>query len=148
MPGTGGGGLLALLLGGDAGVALSSRNLGDVGIRGEVGTGGAGAATGGKGGGARVAGGCSPRDVSMGWNAPGPESSSSDSEPSDLDAMAAGAGGGGARATHHQHWFIDFGGSLHLHSADTGGGAGRPPGTGGGAPGTLAGTTRMLALFS
>lgn len=129
VPGTGGGILLALLLDGDAGVELSSRNLGDVGIRGDVGTGGAGAAIGGKGGGARVAGDSSPRGVSMGWIAPGPDSSSSDSEPSDLGALAVGAGGGGGR-----------------DSAGTGGGAGRPPGTGGGAPGAPAGTAGGLRV--
>lgn len=66
VPGTGGGGLLALLLNGEVGVDVSLWNLGDVGTRGEVGTGGAGAAKGGNGGGARVAGGSSPRGVSKG----------------------------------------------------------------------------------
>lgn len=95
MPGTGGGGRLALLLDGDTGVESSLRNLGDVGNRGDVGTGGAGAETGGSGGGARVTGGSSFRGVSK---APGPDSSSSVSEPSDLAAFAIGAGGGGGRA--------------------------------------------------
>lgn len=93
MPGTGGGGRLALLLDGDTGVESSSRYLGDVGNRGDVGTGGAGAETGGSGGGARVTGGSSPRGVSR---APGPDSSSSDSEPSDLATFATGAGAGRA----------------------------------------------------
>lgn len=95
MPGTGGGGRLALLLDGDVGIESSPWNLGDVGIRGDVGTGGAGAETGGSGGGARVTGGSSFRGVSK---APGPDSSSSLSEPSDLATFATGAGGGGGRA--------------------------------------------------
>ena len=95
MPGTGGGGRLALLLDGDTGVESSPWNLGDVGNRGDVGTGGAGAETGGRGGGARVTGGSSLRGVSRG---PGPDNSSSVSEPSDFAALATGAGGGGGRA--------------------------------------------------
>jgi hypothetical protein len=95
VPGTGGGGRLALLLVGDVGIESSPWNLGEVGIRGDVGTGGAGADTGGSGGGARVAGSSSFRGVSK---APGPDSSSSVSEPSDLATLATGAGGGGGRA--------------------------------------------------
>ena len=102
----GGGGLLALLLDGDAGVEASPWNLGDVGTRGDVGTGGAGAAIGGKGGGARVTGDSSVRGLSRGCSGPGPDNSSSDSEPSDLGALVPGTGGGGGRAAHDQHWFV------------------------------------------
>lgn len=100
VPGTGGGSLLARLLIGDVGAASSSTYLGDVGSLEDVVTGGAGAVTGGRGGGARVAGGSSPRGVSAGSLAP--ESSSSDSEPS---VAAVGVAGGG-RATIRQHCLV------------------------------------------
>lgn len=43
--------------------------------------------------------------------------------------------------------FILCEGRVHLQSAGTGGGAGRPPGTGGGAPEILVGTGRLLVLM-
>lgn len=62
-----------------------------------------------------------------------PESSSSDSDPAVGDLMSDGGGGGGARAKSHQHYgWAKHEYCLHLHSVGTGGGAGRPPGIGGG----------------
>lgn len=62
-------------------------------MRGEVGSGGAGAVTDGRDGGARVAGGSSPRGVSIGSLVP--DNSSSELEPSLAGALAIGAAGGG-----------------------------------------------------
>lgn len=62
------------------------------------------------------------------------DSSSSDSDPGPGEGgCAAGGGGGGARAAFHQNMIAYFI-VENLHSVGTGGGTGRPPGTGGAPP--------------